>query len=86
MGCRYCGEAVYAVYLTQREDMMHTTATADPRWIEYEFRQAIVRCHDCKWLVYDATPGDDNPHFCRQHGVDMFNVNGFCSWGERVEG
>lgn len=47
-------------------------------------REHITRCKDCHYFCRDATPFDEDcPHFCSQHGIDMAEDDGFCSWGRR---
>ena len=48
---------------------------------------SVVRCKDCRCFLRDASPYeiDDCPHFCSQHGIDMAEDDGFCSWGRRKD-
>lgn len=86
MSREFRGEAVYAVWYVEREDVLHTTGKADPRFIEYECRGPIVRCRDCRF-AHEA-PRVEGYHLecrlrplCRHYTAD----GDYCSRGERRE-
>ena len=91
MSAEFRGEAIYAVWHTRREDRLHTTAKADPSFLEYEFRESIVRCKDCKYM-FDWAYGRMLCKMWADADIDEPEGNvlypcvkpdGFCAWGER---
>lgn len=53
---------------------------------EYQQREEIVRCRDCKHYVRDTEPIDPGwPMMCEDTGRDMVEPDGFCAWGTKTD-
>ena len=94
MSSEFRGEAIYAVWHTRREDVLHTTAKADPNLLEYEFREPIVRCKDCEHMreFHPLNPITGVPcgititkcsYWWNPDELPEVDPNDFCSNGER---
>lgn len=76
-----CDEYVVAYPRVTSEDLTANHAAGLP-----VTRERIVRCKDCYYFRRDMALYDaDCPHFCAEHGIDMAEDDGFCSWAREAE-